>query len=405
MEKITSIKNERIILARELMTAKGRQEHGDVLLEGEQVIDWALENHVNIQYILVVDSSAEYARDKYGDKGLSIFVTSPGVQRKIANRNYIIPLIGVGSKPDVPMSHDNKFVVVLDQVKDFGNIGTIVRTSHAFGICRIMLTSQESDLFNKKTIDASRGKVFSTECMQFKNETSTIDYLRNNGYQIVVTSPRGDTLQSLLELPPTPVALIVGNESNGVGSQFIQEADFLIQIPMSREIESLNVGVSTGISIYEIRLKQIMATIEKQIKSTLGRDMNVAAILVQRALDVELGKVSELSSKQVVFMMVLKCDQEMVINNVCVQFGILPEDIPDFLGPLKQKELVIQRDQTLNITSLGVDLLGKLWFTIENTEAKILAEFSTDEVRELRELIKKVQSGCIKLLEPSENPE
>jgi TrmH family RNA methyltransferase len=303
------------------------------------------------------------------------------------------------------MSHDNKFVVVLDQVKDFGNIGTIIRTSHAFGVSRVILTSQKSDLFIKKTIDASRGKVFSTECIQFESETSTIDYLRNNGYQIVVTSPRGDTLQSLLELPPNPVALIVGNESDGVGSQFIQEADFLIQIPMSSEIESLNVGVATGISIYEIRLKQIMATIEKQIKSTLGRDMNVAAMLVQKALDVELGKVSELSSKQVVFMMVLKCDQEMVIKDVCVQFGILPEDIPDFLGPLKQKELVIQRDQTLNITSLGVDLLGKLWFTIENTEAKILAEFSEDEVRKLRELIKKVQSGCIRLLEASEDPE
>ncbi len=83
MEKITSIKDKRIILARELQAVKGRQKHGKVLLEGEQVIDWALDNRVDIEYILVVDSSAEYAQENMLTRGSRFLLLLLAFKRKL----------------------------------------------------------------------------------------------------------------------------------------------------------------------------------------------------------------------------------------------------------------------------------------------------------------------------------
>ena len=175
-----------------------------------------------------------------------------------------------------------------------------------------------------------------------------------------------------MELKPEPLALIVGNESQGVSPAFENHADFLIQIPMSEAIESLNVGVATGISVYELKLKQVMSMIEQQIKSTLGRELNVAGMLVQKALDAELQKVSDLSSQQVIFMMVLKCDQEMTVADMCRQFGVLDTETHEFLDTLTKNGIVDQGEK-LRLTVKGEEVLGKLWFTVESTERKILS--------------------------------
>jgi TrmH family RNA methyltransferase len=114
----------------------------------------------------------------------------------------------------------------------------------------------------------------------------------------------------------------------------MENADITVQIPMYSEVESLNVGVATGISIYELKLKQVLGMIEKQIKSTIGREINVATMLIQEALDAELKKVSTLSSSQLLFMMVLKCDSTMSILNAQKQFGIPDSEIKNHFEPL-----------------------------------------------------------------------
>jgi TrmH family RNA methyltransferase len=239
--------------------------------------------------------------------------------------------------------------------------------------------------------------VFSTCITKYENSVDAIQYLRKSGYQIVVTSPRGNNLQSLVELKPEPVALIIGNESQGVSQEFEDQADFLVQIPMSETIESLNVGVATGISVYELKLKQVMSMIEQQIKSTLGRELNVAGMLVQKALDAELQKVSDLSSQQVIFMMVLKCDREMTVKDMCRQFGILDTEANEFLSLLAENGLV-EQDEKLRLTAKGEEILAKLWFTVESTESKILSGFSENEAVVLKEQLRRIQENCIQMV-------
>jgi TrmH family RNA methyltransferase len=396
LKTINSIKDDRILLARALKTRKERNARGKILLEGEQILDWALEHDIQVEFILTTDPSAANV-EKYTSRDIEVFSVSGGIQKKVTNTKYIIPIVGVGQISPEQVETEPNFVLVLDQVQDFGNIGTIIRTCQAFGIRDVISTTGELDVYHRKTIEASRGSVFATRVRKFETCDRTIEHLHKRGYQIIATSPRGTDLQSLVELKQQPVALVVGNESAGVSEPFEKQADFLVQIPMSEAIESLNVGVAAGISVYELRLKHILTMIEQQIKSTLGRELNVAGMLVQQALDAELRQVTDLTSQQVIFLMVLKCDREMSIDDMCKQFGVLQTQADEFLKPLLESALVA-REEKLTLTSKGEHVLAKLWFTIEATEKKILSAFTPEEANALMKQLHLVQQRCVEIM-------
>jgi RNA methyltransferase, TrmH family len=396
LETITTIKDERIVLARALKSLKGRLEHGKVLLEGEEILDWAIEHAIHVEYVLVSDKSSSKTIQKYLSQGLEVFAVSEGILKKAADTNYVIPVVAVGRIPSGAQDHAD-FVVVLDSVKDSGNIGTIVRTCQAFGIRDIVSTTPDFDLYQRKTIEASRGCAFATHVERFDNPKATVAWLKKHGYQIVATSPKGDELQSLVEIGRQPVALVVGNETTGISREFEEHADSLIQIPMYHVMESLNVGVATGISVYELKLKQVLTMIEERIKSTLGRELNVAGTLVWRALDAELAKVTGLSSQQVVFMMVLKCDRKMDVKDMCKQFGVLENEVEEFLTPMVKSGLITLATD-VRMTRAGEEMLAKLWPVVERAEGKILSGFSAEQSSALMAQLRLVQDNCVKLM-------
>lgn len=393
IEEITSLKDERIQLAKSVNSQKGRIEKQKFLIEGVEAIDWAIDSEIRLDFILISNKLKEI-EERYFHH--TIYKASEGLLKKVTETNYIVPVIAIGNIKKETANSD--FCIVLDNLNDFGNIGTIVRTCHAFGIGNIISTRPDFDLFQKKTVDASRGRVFSTNLKTFKNPAETIKYLKEHDFQIVTTSPRGTQLQSLVKLKDKPVALVVGNETNGASEEFMNNADITVQIPMYSEVESLNVGVATGISIYELKLKRVLGMIEKQIKSTLGREINVTAMLIREALDKELKKVSNLSSNQLVFLMVLKCDRTMSVLDAQKQFGIPDSEIKNHFQPLLDNGFILaDAFDNLMITEAGVETIGKLWTTIENTEKKILEDFTDSEKQELRRLLGKIKTKCTEI--------
>lgn len=393
IEEITSLKDERIQLAKSVNSQKGRIEKQKFLIEGLEAIDWAIDSEIKLDFILMSNKLKDI-EERYLKH--TIYKTSEGLLKKVTETNYVVPVIAIGNVKKETVN--SEFCIVLDNLNDFGNIGTIVRTCHAFGINNIVSTKPDFDLFQKKTVDSSRGRVFSTNLKTFKTPSETIKFLKENDYQIVTTSPRGTQLQSLVKLKDKPVALVVGNETVGASDEFMNNADITVQISMYSEVESLNVGVATGISIYELKLKRVLGMIEKQIKSTLGREINVTAMLIREALDKELKKVSSLSSNQLIFMMVLKCDRTMSFLDAQKQFGIPDSEIKNHFQPLLDNGFVItDTSDNLVITETGVETIGKLWTTIENTEKKILEDFTESEKQELKRLIEKIKTKCVEI--------
>lgn len=393
-KEILSLKDERIQLARSLNSQKGRIGKGKFLIEGTEAIDWAINSEIVFDFILI-SNKQHHLYEKY--RNYDVYQVSEGLLKKVTDTNYVIPIVAVGNIKKE--NADTEFCIVLDNLNDFGNIGTIVRTSHAFGIHTVISTKADFDLFHKKTIDASRGRAFSTNLKTFKSAMETIQYLKSKNYQIVTTSPRGAQLQSMVKITGQPLALVVGNETIGASHEFLDNADFTVQIPMHNEVESLNVGVATGISIYELQLKRILGMIEKSIKSTLGREINVAAMLIREVLDKELKKVSNFSSNQMVFLMVLKCDGRMSLLDAQRQFGITDNEIDAHFQPLLENKLINKdTDGNFLMTETGIETIGKLWTTIENTEKKILEDFTDTEKQELKRVLKKIVLKCDQII-------
>ncbi|MCT4637554.1 MAG: hypothetical protein N4A72_07585 [Bacteroidales bacterium] len=394
IEVIKSLKDSRIQLARELNSSKGRAKSNKFLIEGSESILWAIESGVAIDFVLISDK-IDNIDSRFN--GNSIYKVSDGILKKVTDTNYLIPEVAVGELPHIDSRDD--FVLVLDGLQDFGNIGTVVRTCQAFGVNSIFSTKADIDLFQRKCVSSSRGRVFSTAVTRFKNSEATVLSLKEKGYQIVTTSPYGSQIQSLVKLTDKPIALVIGNETNGASDELMNSADITVQIPMYSSVESLNVGVATGISIYELRLKQILSMLDSKIKTTLGREVNVASVLIKEVLDKELKKVSDLSSTHIVFLMVLKCDGVMSVSDIRRQFGISEHESDEFFSILFDKGYIAkEKSDSVTITDTGIETIGKLWTIIENSEDMILGGFSDNERNDLFRLIRKLQSACIDLL-------
>jgi TrmH family RNA methyltransferase len=324
--------------------------------------------------------------------------------KKISDTRYLIPFIGMGRLKENHESQDplNNFVIVLDDVRDHGNIGTIIRTARAFGIRDIITTRQDVDLWYKKIIEASRGKIFDICLKRFRSPQETISFLQKQGFQVIATSPHAPLLQPAAQLQPKPIALVVGNETTGVSDEILQTADLVVQIPMSKQVESLNVGVATGISVYEFKLKLVLAMLTKYIRTTLGREVNVTGKLIQMAFDKRLKEITKFSSTQVILLMILKCDETMTLQQVSKDTATFDEELQELLRPLLDGGYIRYCEEmspeTIQLTDNGEQLLGQLWGMIESTEENILQGFTDEEKRRFTEYLHRVQTNCEQII-------
>jgi RNA methyltransferase, TrmH family len=407
MEKIDSIKDPRVVHARTLATAQGRAKAGEFLLEGLEQIEWGLEAHLLIQNIFVWEKYKEFddLKARLASYHIPQFLASEGILKKITGTNYVIPIVAVAKQRDTKKTSISEMVIVLDNLVDHGNIGTIIRSAAAFGIKNIISTNQDADFFYKKIIDASRGKVFETHIQKLQGAQGTIRYLKEHGYQIVATSPHAKTVQSLAVLTDNPVALVLGNETEGCSQSFIDRADLVVQIPMSSAVESLNVAVAAGISMYEIKVKLVIAMLIQKIHKNLGRQFGVTHALIRQAFDHELNKVTQIGSVQLILLMILKCDQFMSFEQVSKDTGEPQWILEDFLKPLIDSGYVRNGVQNGKLgivnTKAGEELLAKLWPIIDSTEEKILTDFSETERAQLVEYFTRIQENCTKIMESS----
>jgi RNA methyltransferase, TrmH family len=388
---ITSIKDPRVILARELQSKAGRKKHHKFLLYGIEQIEWALEKGLLVLYV--------FGQKEIPQFPLTVLQVSDGILKKISDTNYVIPFIGVAEMPEANELEKQDFVVVLDDIKDYGNLGTIIRTAQGFSVDTFVFSHEDSDPFQRKVIDSSRGSVFQSNFIYEKDEQQTIDHLKKLGFHLVVTSPHAQELQSQVSLiPGKPLALIIGNETKGVSDAFLKQADVTVQIPMSIAVESLNVGVAAGISIYELRFKQVLLMLKEKIFANFGREVNVLGKYIQMAFDKEISRVTSLNGKQVILLMIMHCDQLMPQEQMSKDMGLFGQELDQFLKPLFAKNLIKKEADNYQLTGDGERFLAEIWPVVEQTQQKIFSKLKEDEVQQLMQLMQKVKESCIDIM-------
>jgi RNA methyltransferase, TrmH family len=189
-----------------------------------------------------------------------------------------------------------------------------------------------------------------------------------------------EMLQAMALLEHKPVALVVGNETEGISDEMLQQANVVVQIPMSGTVESLNVGVATGISLYELKFRMVLTMLTHFIRSNFGREVNITGQMIMQAFDHALRNVTELNALQVVMLMMLAVDRQMSRAQAGRDTATFGTELEALLQPLLDRNYVVPtqsgEQEALQITPEGERAIAQLWGVVEQSENEVLAGFS-----------------------------
>ena len=236
----TSIENKKIKNLKKLNTKKYRDEIGKFIIEGEHLINEAYKNGVLEEIILEENIDIDINVPKS-------YVTD-NVLKYISELDSPSKIMGVCKKID-KKDIGNK-ILILDEIQDPGNLGTIIRSAVAFNIDTIILSKKCVDIYNSKVLRATQGMLFNINIIE-EDLLEIIPNLKKNGYLVYGTKVNGGKSLKSVE-KSEKFAIIMGNEGRGVHSSILDLCSDYIYIDMNKNCESLNVGVATSIILYEL---------------------------------------------------------------------------------------------------------------------------------------------------------
>lgn len=149
------------------------------------------------------------------------------------------------------------FILILDQVTDVRNFGSIARTAECAGVDAIVIPDKGAAQINSDAMKTSAGALNRIAVCRSHSLTGTVKFLKESGLIVVAASEKAEQLPYNKELTG-PVALIMGAEDKGISPSLLKIADEWLKIPVNGQIASLNVAVAAGVILYEI-IRQRMA--------------------------------------------------------------------------------------------------------------------------------------------------
>ena len=237
---ITSINNQTIKELDKLKQKKYRDLEQKFLIEGEHLVEEAEKSGV-LEKIILLENS------EYPSKLEKIYV-SKNVMKKLSSLDTPPNIIGVCKM--LSKKKLGKKVLLLDDIQDPGNLGTIIRSSVAFNVDSIVMSLNTVDLYNPKVIRSTQGMIFKINLIKDDLER-VIEKLKSKNIPIYTTNVNGG--ENIKNINSTDsYGLIMGNEGNGVKDEISALADRKIYIPMNSKVESLNVSVAASILLYEL---------------------------------------------------------------------------------------------------------------------------------------------------------
>ena len=181
--------------------------------------------------------------------GVEYYLVSESVLNKLSQTKNPQGIIAIcRKKEEKEISSDS--VIMLDNIQDPGNVGTLIRSALAFNFYDVVLSDDTVDIYNDKVIRGSQGAIFKVNIV-YRDLSEEIKLLKEKGYQVFGTAlTNGKTMNSISF--PKKSAIVLGNEGSGVRQEVLKATDANIFIDMNKEIDSLNVGVAGSIIMYEL---------------------------------------------------------------------------------------------------------------------------------------------------------
>ena len=250
-DTIASQDNKFYKILKKLGKKKYRDENNIFKAEGEKF----LKENINFNKIIVMESKYKYLEDKYNISQFNnLTILKDELFEEISDQETSQGVIVLYSKSLTTINDINGDVVILDDVQDPGNIGTIIRTMEATAFKNLILTKGSVDVYNPKTVRATMGGIFKLNII-YETPENIIKFLKNENYQVISTLLDETSIDYDKVILKEKNAYIFGNEGHGITEIFINNTDIKAIIPIYSDIDSLNVSVASGVFLYKMREK------------------------------------------------------------------------------------------------------------------------------------------------------
>ncbi len=264
LKPISSLQNERIKAVRALEMRKVRRETGLFVAEGASVLISAREMGWRPEMLIYEPKGAESAAvrrliSQSLDDGAEVLEVTPAVLAKVASKENPQAVLGVFAQTwadaptlsgaEVPAEGD--VWLALEEVRDPGNLGTIVRTVDAVGARGVILVGNCCDPFSRECIRATMGSVFAVPLVRQSRE-AFLAWRQGWPGDVV-----GLHLQGAEDFRSAdyrdPVLVVMGSEGPGLSAELTETCSRRVKIPMAGRLDSLNLAVATALTLYQIR--------------------------------------------------------------------------------------------------------------------------------------------------------
>ena len=258
---ITSKDNEKIKHIKKLKEKKFRDLYNEYIVEGIKLVEEAIQENVNIKSIIICDDCdiedtiSEELRYEIAKRECiyvpeKIFLSLTDVATPQSIMAVVQKDQGVN---EIDFNQD--LFLILDNIQDPGNMGTILRTADSVNLKQIIVSKGTADVYNPKVVRSTMGAIFRVNVIISDDLVETVKNLKKHKIKVMATNL--EESKSIYEVDYKRSAVVIGNEANGVSEGVLKIADESIRIPMLGKTESLNAAVATGIVLYEAVRREI----------------------------------------------------------------------------------------------------------------------------------------------------
>jgi TrmH family RNA methyltransferase len=250
---ITSTKNEKVKQIKALQgRAKARREAGAFVVEGIRLAEEALAARWQAQLCLYDPALSERGLalvEELRETGVDVLEAAPHVIAAASDTQTPQGILLVLDLVPLPLPESPDFVLVLDQLRDPGNAGTLLRTAAAAGVNAVLFSAGSVDAFSPKVLRSGMGAHFRLP-VHTMPAGEIITFCQGSNLRILLAEANKGARYHTADLK-APFALVVGNEAHGPGAEFHSTADGYLHIPMPGKSESLNAAVAASVLLFE----------------------------------------------------------------------------------------------------------------------------------------------------------
>lgn len=243
--KIESKNNQLIKLVQSLKLKKYRDKHKLFIIEGIKLLEEAISSDFDISFIIIKEDF--HRKNEFKD--FETYVVSDSIFKSLTAQKNPEGIIGVLKLNEKKYSYLSDRLLIIDGLKDPGNMGTIIRSAEAFGFNQIILVNNCVDVYNSKTIRASMGSIFRTDILE--KDIEYLKTLKKEGYIMISGTPKGNVFNKITK-DNLKLCLIIGSESHGISKEVLNLSDFFVKIQMFGKIESFNAAIAASILMYKV---------------------------------------------------------------------------------------------------------------------------------------------------------